>query len=73
MAATIQHELGKSSECIQTCRLLLQQPLQLEEKRRVLEMLGHAYRGQDQHYAAALCFAGLLPDLTNEQNIRSTE
>ncbi|MEL6108564.1 MAG: tetratricopeptide repeat protein [Planctomycetota bacterium] len=62
--ARVREELGRYDECQQTCELLLQLALTEEQKADALELLGKAYEGKGQHYAAALCFAGLLPEQT---------
>lgn len=46
---------------ITSARELLQSKLNSEQQRALLTMLGLAYRQTGEPYAAALCFAGMLP------------
>ncbi|MEO1530038.1 MAG: tetratricopeptide repeat protein [Planctomycetota bacterium] len=63
--AKVREELMQFDECKNVCEMLLQRTLTDEQKAEVLELLGKAYEGLGQHYAAALCFAGLLPQQTD--------
>jgi tetratricopeptide (TPR) repeat protein len=47
---------------IEVCRKLWQAELNEQEKQATLQVLGVAYQQQGEHYSAALCFAGILPD-----------
>jgi tetratricopeptide (TPR) repeat protein len=60
--AEIFAESKQTSACIETCKKLWQSDLNDEEKQAVLHILGIAYQQQGEHYSAALCFAGILPD-----------
>ena len=48
--------------CISACREILGMQLTPEQKRQTLQAMGLAYRQLNEPYAAALCFAGMLPD-----------
>ena len=62
LLASIEQELGNHDASIQACRWLLRSTSNPEPTRKALQLLGTAYRNLDRPYAAALCFAGLLPD-----------
>ncbi len=53
---------GNPSSVIENCKALLQLSLDEADQKRVMKMLGNAYQNSGQHYSAALCFAGLLPE-----------
>ena len=65
LAAQIRVELGQFDEARRGCESLMQSQLDDEQKRHTLELLGKSYQGLGQHYAAALCFGGLLPNSQN--------
>jgi hypothetical protein len=48
--------------CIEICKKLWELKLDEPRKRTVLQLLGDAYDMKGEHYSAALCFAGMLPD-----------
>lgn len=58
----LQFKLGQYDACSSNCYELLNTGLSDEEKGAVLSLLGKTYQKSGQHYAAALCFAGLLPE-----------
>ena len=58
----LQFKLGQYDACSNNCYELLKTELSDEEKGVVLSLLGKTYQKSGQHYAAALCFAGLLPE-----------
>ncbi len=60
--AEIFAESNQTAACIETCKKLWQSDLTDEEKKAALQVLGIAYQQQGEHYSAALCFAGILPD-----------
>ena len=62
LAANVQFELGDFQYCRSNCESLLRLGLSDEEKKQTLTILGKVYQQAGKHYAAALCFAGLLPD-----------
>ncbi len=47
--------------CLDSCRKLMDRKLNDDEKKVALNIMGQAYRKLDRHYAAALCYAGILP------------
>lgn len=47
--------------CLELCRVLLDEEIPEEEKANVLRLMGEVYQSREQHYQAALCFAGMLP------------
>lgn len=59
--ASIKLRLGETQQCESLCKQLLKSRLDRQQQQRTLEILGSVYQRLDQHYAAALCFAGLLP------------
>ncbi len=61
---------GDTSQVIENCKALLKLDLDEADQKQVMRMLGNAYQNSGQHYSAALCFAGLLPegDSTELQN-----
>ncbi|MEM6470363.1 MAG: hypothetical protein AAF802_12475 [Planctomycetota bacterium] len=62
LQARIQLKLGELESCEATCRRLLEQQLDEETKSSSLNLMGQSLERRGDHYAAALCFAGLLPD-----------
>jgi hypothetical protein len=66
--AQIELLIGAPEACTETCRRLLQLPLNASDKKAGLDLMGQAYRSLNLHYSAALCYAGSLPtDETGEQ------
>ncbi|TWU02157.1 hypothetical protein [Stieleria varia] len=70
MTATVENELHHWDGCIQVCKSLLNLPIDDETKKFALNLMGRCYRQTDQHYSAALCFAGLMPE-SKEQTAAS--
>ena len=68
LEAKIAFGQGDHAACESLCSSLLTLPLNSEAKKETLELLGRTYQEIGKHYAAALCFAGLLPDSGNEDN-----
>lgn len=62
LIAKIALDQEETATCFDLARNLLTQPLDLQQKKRALELLGKAYQMKGKHYSAALCFAGLLPE-----------
>jgi tetratricopeptide (TPR) repeat protein len=62
LRARISLQLQRSETCLSLCQSLLRQSLDEATKKQTLELLGKAYQQTGQHYSAALCFAGLLPE-----------
>ncbi len=62
LEADVSFDLGMYSECETICQSLLKKSLDKAVSKRALDLLGRVYEETDKHYAAALCFAGLLPD-----------
>lgn len=56
-------ENGKIDLCIATSKLLWKADLSEDQKRTTLQILGYAYQKRGEHHSAALCFAGILPDV----------
>jgi hypothetical protein len=61
--ARIQLELGELETTEAICRRLLAMEIDDAAKSQTLNLLGRAFRMQGKHYAAALCFAGVLPNV----------
>lgn len=61
--AKIQLKLGEWTTSEAICRRLLAMKIDDETKSKTLNVLGQSLRSQGKHYASALCFAGMLPDL----------
>lgn len=68
LTADLQLKQGFPDQCVQTCQQILQSSLRSNQQRRALELMGRSYRELEQHYAAALCFAGLMPETTAESS-----
>ena len=60
--ASIQFESDQHAACESICRRLLAMEIDDETKAQALEVLGRSLQKAGNHYAAAICFAGLLPD-----------
>ena len=75
LRARIQFDQAEYLSCEQTCRSLLALPLKDDAKLKTLELLGKTYQQTGKHYAAALCFAGLLPQsvTSDESELVSAE
>ncbi|MFO1093773.1 MAG: hypothetical protein U0992_10750 [Planctomycetaceae bacterium] len=58
----LQLEAGETQEAANTARMLVGECNGRDDKSQALQMLGTAYQQQGNHAAAALCFAGSLPD-----------
>jgi tetratricopeptide (TPR) repeat protein len=52
---------GNQIEALAVCRELLTNDLTSEQKAEVLRVMGRFYELNNEHYQAALCFAGMLP------------
>ncbi|PAY17000.1 hypothetical protein CKO51_23475 [Rhodopirellula sp. SM50] len=59
--ASVQLELGNLEQSEAICRRLLSMEIDQEIQSSALEKLGQTLQRSGDHYAAALCFAGLLP------------
>ncbi len=64
--ARIQLELGELETTEAICRRLLAMEIDDPTKSQTLNVLGKVFRKQGKHYAAALCFAGVLPNLESD-------
>jgi hypothetical protein len=65
--AALQLRRGDRSECLESCRKLLgDEALSPEHKSQALRMMGRVFELQSQHYAAALCYAGMVPSSQDE-------
>lgn len=62
LQARILLDSGNADASETICRTLLESPLTRQQQADVLGVLGNTLRSQGQHYSAALCFAGLLPE-----------
>ncbi|QDT11878.1 tetratricopeptide repeat protein [Planctomycetes bacterium K23_9] len=65
LKAEIHLKLNQLDQVESLCNELLRMTLSEIDQRRALQMLGKAFQKSGQHYSAALCFAGLLPDGSN--------
>jgi len=53
---------NQPEKSIETCKRLWDLPLEDARKKSVLEILGNAFEKKGEHYTAALCFAGMVPE-----------
>ncbi len=60
--AKIYLDSGQPQKCIDVCKKLWVLPLAEPRKKSVLQILGDAFSEKGEHYTAALCFAGMVPD-----------
>ena len=60
--AKIYNDLDKTDLSYEMCNALWQTDLNEQQKEATLQLMGGVYQKQGKHFAAALCFAGLLPD-----------
>ncbi|MCA9137416.1 MAG: tetratricopeptide repeat protein [Planctomycetales bacterium] len=60
--ASIQLDMGQLEQTEAICRRILRMNVDEAMKAKALDKLGQVLQRSGQHYAAALCFAGLLPD-----------
>lgn len=60
--ASIQLDMGNLEACESICRRILAMDTDKELQADTLNKLGETLQRSGQHYAAALCFAGLLPE-----------
>ncbi len=60
--AKIYIDLDKTDLSYEMCKSLWKMNLNEQQKEATLQMMGGVYQKQGKHFAAALCFAGLLPD-----------
>jgi tetratricopeptide (TPR) repeat protein len=56
-------DTGQIDKCIAYCKTLWSADLTDEQKRTTLIVLGNAFQKQGEHHSAALCFAGILPEV----------
>ncbi len=70
--ARIQLALGELETTEAVCRRLLAMEIDDATKSQTLNLLGQVFRTQGKHYAAALCFAGVLPNVESEAADAST-
>ncbi len=61
--AKIYLDLDQPQKSIDVCKQLWALPLVEARKKSVLLILGDAFERKGEHYTAALCFAGMVPDL----------
>lgn len=64
--AAIQLDLGDLESCESICRRILDMEVAPSIKSQALDKLGQVLQRTGNHYAAALCFAGLLPEPDND-------
>ena len=60
--AKSQLAVGNLPRCQAICESILRETTDVEQKKETLKILGQTYQADGKHYAAALCFAGLMPD-----------
>ena len=60
---TLYADQGDIERSVEGCRLLWKLDLNEHQKTTTLMVLGHAFQLQGEHHSAALCFAGILPDI----------
>ena len=60
--ARMQLQAGEPAKCLSTLQVLFATAASEPEKRDALKVMGDAYSVSGQPYAAALCYAGMLPE-----------
>ncbi|MGI9517846.1 MAG: hypothetical protein ACR2NP_12415 [Pirellulaceae bacterium] len=62
--AKIEFDSGRVDDCLETCRVLLAGEGTQGQFAAALSLMGRIFEQRGDHYQAALCFAGLLPEVT---------
>jgi hypothetical protein len=62
--ARIDLNAERRDSCLRTCRDLLKTQPDSSVVQEALKLMGLAYERQGDHYQAAICFAGMLPEST---------
>lgn len=60
--AGIYSTTNQADQTIVACKRLWQRELNEPQKNRTLQLLGNAFQRKGEHHAAALCYAGMLPE-----------
>lgn len=70
--AEIAYATKQLDYCLRQCyELVGQQELTLEQKQRILRLMGTIYQSRQQHAQAALCFAGMVPAMATDDASQS--
>ena len=67
LLAKIDLEQRRVNDCRKRCMAVLDFCETDEERAQVLKYIGQTYEAESQHYKAALCYAGMLPDSSSRE------
>ncbi|MEM7558337.1 MAG: tetratricopeptide repeat protein [Planctomycetota bacterium] len=67
LQAELDLALERTDNCISICRRIIKYELSEAETKSTLSLLGKAYQKQGNHFAAATCFSGVVPDAKSIQ------
>ena len=67
LQAELDLALERTDNCILICRRIIKYELSEAETKSTLSLLGKAYQKQGNHFAAATCFSGVVPDASSIQ------
>lgn len=60
--ATIEYQSGHREDCLRLCNRILAIDQSSQYHAEALKLMGSIFQERGEHYHAALCFSGLLPD-----------
>jgi len=59
--AELEYNHGNSNRCLTICRELVRQCSVQDHRDQALRLMGRVFEDKEDHYRAAICFAGMIP------------